>query len=334
MGEMQYSPLGQTGLKVSRISYGGAGLGNIYTHTETEDGIRCVRKAVDEYGINYFDTSPSYGLGSLGEKWLGAALADGYRDRVILASKCGDYYAGDTRESWFRDCSGKTIRAQIEGQLRRLRTDHLDVLQLHDVDSQPLDRVLEDAVPAMEQLRKEGKTRFLGVTSIHMPSLRYILEHTESMDLVLTFARYNLMDTSLLGFFDDLRKKQGFALLNCSVLFMGVLTEKAIRGEYLTSRGLLRHEGGERTLRALREAAELCAQAGTDLGSLAFQFGCDCPCCDSTVVSMARTERLDQNMALLSRPYDRVLAEQVSGILKYASLIPESFGIVTPEEKI
>ncbi len=334
MYEMEYSPLGKTGLMVSRISYGGAGLGNIYTGTDEDDAVRCVRRAVDEYGINYFDTAPSYGLGALGEKRLGKALEDGYRDRVVLASKCGDYLAGDARESWVRNCSGEAVRIQLEHQLRRLRTDHLDVLQIHDIDSHPLDRLLEDTIPAMERLRREGKVRFLGITSIHLPSLRYILERTESMDVVLTFGRYNLMDTSLVGYFDDLRARKGFGLLNCSVLFMGLISEKTISGEYRTTEVMSRREGFEKTRKALEQAAAVCAEAGTNLASLGVQFGCDCPFCDSTLISMARTSRLDQNMELLKRPYDRALAGKVSSILKSASLIPDSFGIVRPEDKI
>ena len=335
---MEYSLLGRTGLRISRIGYGGAALGNCYTPVETEDGIACVHKAIEEYGINYFDTSPSYGRGSLAETRLGEALAGGWREKIVLATKCGDYHRtrADGEDEFFRDYTPGTIRTQLELQLRRLRTDYVDVLQLHDINAANLDALLSDALPEMRRLQKEGKVRFLGITSIDLDDLRYILERTDDIDVVLTFGRYNLMDQELVGYFDDLREKKGFALLNCSVLFMGMLTRSFLDPENPKWQYIRKREGTGPAIRAIEEAAALCGRHGVDIGSLGVQFGCDCPFCDSTLISAGRTERLDQNMALISQPYDRALAEEVRGILGRADIMPWIFhrtGKQTEERK-
>lgn len=335
---MEYVPLGRTGLRISRIGYGGAALGNSYTPVETGDGIACVHKAIEEYGINYFDTSPSYGRHSLAEARLGEALAGGWREKVILATKCGDYHRDrmDGEDEYYWDYSSRNIRAQLEHQLRRLRTDYVDVLQLHDINAANLDALLDDAIPEMKRLQREGKIRFLGITSIDLDDLRYVLERTDDIDVVLTFGRYNLMDQGLVGFFDDLREKKGFALLNCSVLFMGMLTRSFLDPENPRWKYMRKREGVGPAIQAIEEAAALCDRNGVDIGSLGVQFGCDCPWCDATLISAGRTERLDQNMMLIQQPYDRGLAEEVRSILGRVDIMPWIFhrtGKQTEERK-
>ncbi len=325
--EMEYAPLGRTGLMVSRIGYGGAALGNMYTRVDTEDGITCVHKSIDEYGINYFDTSPSYGKCSMAETRLGEALAGGYRERVILATKCGDYQrpCADGESSYTVDFSGRTVRKELEGQLRRLRTDYVDVLQAHDIDKADPKALLEDVLPEMRKLRDEGKIRFLGITSRDLKCLRETLEQANDIDVVLTFGRYNLMDVSALTCFDDLQAKLGFALLNCSVLYMGLITQNFLERKHRFMHFYESRPDFEEKWKGFEKAGAMCRERGIDLGELALQFGCDCDRFDTTLISAGRTERLDQNMALINAPYDREFALQVSEILQKCSFLP-AFG--------
>ena len=108
---------------------------------------------------------------------------------------------------------------------------------------------------------------------------------------------------------------------------MGILTKSILKMDPDSFRYKFYH-GFEETraaLRAVEEASNLCEKHGSDLGTLGVQFGCDCPFCDSTLISAGRTERLDQNMALISQPYDRALAEEVREILGRANIIPSTF---------
>ena len=322
--KMEYNTLGRTGLLVSRIGYGGAALGGCYTPVETEDGIACVHKAIDEYGINYFDTSPSYGQGGMGEMKLGEALSGGWREKVILATKCGDYNRPDAggQFAYQMDFTPIAIRKELENQLRRLRTDCIDVLQVHDVDKTTVRIVTEELLPEMARLRDEGKIRFLGITGRKLTTLREILQRSDLVDVVLTFGRYNLMDTSAESFFDDLQKEKGFALLNCSVLYMGMLTRKFLERRHRFMAIYEARPDFTEKFRGFQIVDGMCRARGVELAELALQFGCASPRFDSTLISAGRTARLDQNMKLISTPFDEAFAREAHEILRECSFIP------------
>src|SRR5450631_4194396 len=122
---MEYRQLGETELKISILGFGASPLGNAFRATDPAEGKAAVHLAV-ERGINFFDSSPYYGL-TLAETRLGEALA-GRRDRVILATKCGRYGFSEF------DFSAKRVIASMDESLRRLQTDYVDLFQAHDVE--------------------------------------------------------------------------------------------------------------------------------------------------------------------------------------------------------
>jgi L-galactose dehydrogenase len=122
---MEYRKLGRTGLMVSVVRYGTAPLGDMYGSSNDSAALRSAYRAVDA-GINFFDSSPSYGKG-LAEERLGKVLR-GRRQEVIVGTKAGKYGADEL------DFSADRIRRGFEDSLRRLGTDYVDILQLHNVE--------------------------------------------------------------------------------------------------------------------------------------------------------------------------------------------------------
>ena len=160
---MEYRTLGRTGLKVSRLGFGGApiGLQGYLTPDDREDEAFCagavaaLREAV-ERGINYFDTAPGYGEGR-SERLMGEALA-GVRERVVLATKYGFHPAR----------SIGTYTDGLGASLENLRTDHVDVLQLHGgyFDDETADAVLDSGVlDWARQMQARGLCRATGITA-------------------------------------------------------------------------------------------------------------------------------------------------------------------------
>ena len=152
-----YRPLGNTGIFMSDISFGGASI----------DNSDVVTRAV-ERGINYFDTSPDYSkTGS--EQTIGKALKS-VRDKVFIASK---FCTADGHLPM--DAPVTEIIRAVEGSLARLQTDYLDVCLIHEVNS--IDRLMAPTFhEAFDRLKEQGKVRFLGVSS-HTPNLEAVMRH-------------------------------------------------------------------------------------------------------------------------------------------------------------
>ncbi|GMU40049.1 MAG: aldo/keto reductase [Chloroflexota bacterium] len=156
--------LGRTGLEVTTLGYGAMSLDDRFGRAVTEDEARTILNAVLDSGINLIDTSPDYGPS---EAYIGAAIAH-RRDEYVLASKVGcpvDVDAGQQGHVYTR----RNVIAGVEQSLRRMRTDHLDIVQFHGSPSRAaLD---EDGVlDALEALRRDGKVRFIGMSGT-LPNL-------------------------------------------------------------------------------------------------------------------------------------------------------------------
>lgn len=170
---MNYRRLGRTGLEVSEVGLGGAGLGHAWGATTDAECVQAVRRAL-ELGINFFDTSPVYGAGK-SEENLGAGL-DGQRGRVVVATKARLKSEGELGNM------AAALRLSVEASLRRLRTDYVDILQIHHQVGRARGRYLAVVDPPIEAIRLstadglvfaevcrslvcEGKVRFLGITA-------------------------------------------------------------------------------------------------------------------------------------------------------------------------
>lgn len=164
--------LGHTGLVVSRLGYGSMELAGPprARSIDERDAIRFVSRVVD-LGITYIDTSIDYGLS---ERIIGKAL-EHRRGDVILATKCGCQVGVDERqEGESHTFTPENITAGIEQSLKRLRTDHLDVVQVH---GSPTRKELEDlgAIDALMKMQQQGKVRHLGISS-RLPQLADFIE--------------------------------------------------------------------------------------------------------------------------------------------------------------
>lgn len=202
---------------------------------------------------------------------------------------------------------------EFPSQLKRLQTDYIDLYQIHDCIHAAPEMLLGDTIPALLRLKEKGYIGHIGITGRFLRCMKELKEKCDEIECLLTFGNYNLMDTSMVGYFDELRREKNIGLLNCSVLFMGALTRQALTEPHGLGGDMLKWNAQFRPY--LEQAIELCDRKGVNIGELAVQFGCDCPMCDSTILSVARRKRLKQNMALVGKSYDKDLAFQVHEIL-------------------
>lgn len=189
---MEYTHLGRTGLKVSRLCLGTMNFG---PHTTEADSFAIMDRALDE-GINFFDTANVYGQ-KRGEgvteniigRWL--AQGGGRREKIVLATKVYGTMGDWPNESRL---SAYHIKRACDESLRRLQTDHIDLYQMHHIDR---DAPWEEIWQAMEQLVQAGKVIYVGSSNFagwHITQANYEAKMRHFMGLVCEQSLYNLAD--------------------------------------------------------------------------------------------------------------------------------------------
>lgn len=219
---MKYRTLGTTGLSVSEIGFGCWGIGGVapgtksYGPTDDAESIRTLHRAL-ERGVNFYDTSDLYGRGH-SEQVIAAAF-HGRRQDVRIASKVG--FVVDANGQQHQEFWPEHIRSAIEGSLRRLRTDCIDLYQLHDP---PMDELLADPRPIemMHALRAEGKIRAWGISARSPADGLVAVEHFHAPAIQVNF---NMIDQRALqnGLLDAC-VRQGTGLIARTPLCFGFLT--------------------------------------------------------------------------------------------------------------
>ncbi len=197
-----FRPLGNTGLEISDISFGCAGL----------DNPDVVKRALDR-GINYFDTSPDYSRAG-SERTLGQGIRGYQRDKLCIVSKfctTGGHLSNTTPV--------KDVMAAVEASLQRIGTDYLDLAHIHACNS--IDRLMNPNIhEAFDRLKDQGKLRFLGVSS-HTPRLEEVMRHAvDSRRFDVIMVAYNFRNwPKLTTIFRDAKKKG-----------VGVVAMKTLKG--------------------------------------------------------------------------------------------------------
>ena len=188
---MQKRTLGRTGIEVSLLGFGCGAVGGLMVKGSAADQERAVARAL-ELGINYFDTAAMYGNGE-SERNLGHVLKS-LKPELTLGTKVRVPAAE-------RGNIGAAVTASLEASLQRLQRDHVDLFQLHNhimVDGSGADLtpqiVLGEVVPAFERLRRQGKTRFFGITAVGDTAALHQVVDARAFDTAQV--SYNLLNPS------------------------------------------------------------------------------------------------------------------------------------------
>jgi aryl-alcohol dehydrogenase-like predicted oxidoreductase len=212
--------LGRQGLEVSAIGLGCMGMSQSYGVPDDAESVATIHRAL-ELGLTFFDTAEVYGPFT-NEELLGRAL-EGRRDRAVIATKFGWEIGGNTRGGL--DSRPAHIREAVEGSLRRLRTDRIDLLYQHRVDPAV---PIEDVVGTMADLVREGKARYLGLSEAGAETIRRA--HAVHPIAALQ-SEYSLWERNLETEIIPLLRELGIGLVPFSPLGRGFLTGTARRAE-------------------------------------------------------------------------------------------------------
>ena len=302
---MQYNLLGNTGLNVSRMSFGASSLSSVFHAVDESEAIKAVHAALDA-GINYFDVAPAYG-GTVSERVLGKALNGIDRSRYYLSTKVGKYTDPNDYGNDVLDYSAKRIYQSIEESAVRLGTDYFDIIHIHDIEYQNrkhTEWALTEGLDTVHQLKKEGR---IGTVSfgIYPMDLWQRIFNDYKIDAALVHNHYCINDTSLLQLL-PIAKEKGIGIINASPFGSGLLTDSGPADWHPANKE-------ERVI--FSRAAALCQEHETSIAKLAMQFSSRHADIPTTMFSSSNPQSVLRNIQWSEEPLDNELLIKVQEVL-------------------
>lgn len=284
---MTYTQLGKTDLIVSKVCFGCWQLSpRFWGEVPLEPWHDAIKAALD-VGVNFIDTADAYGNG-YAEASLGEFLdAEGLRDRFVIATKFYWNFEGEERHP---DTRYEYILRECEASLKRLKTDRIDLYQIHAYD--PL-TVPEEVAAAFGRLKKEGKVRWFGVSNQNAEQMRMYNRHFEVSSLQ---PPYSLLARGVEQ--NELPYCQGerIGVIPYSPLFRGLLTGKYSRNHKFTdSRADAPYFNGDRFQRimdGLDELRPIADNLGLDLAQLAIRWVATHPAVTAPIVGIKTADHI------------------------------------------
>ncbi|MEP7047339.1 MAG: aldo/keto reductase [Ilumatobacteraceae bacterium] len=308
---MQHVRFGRTGLKVSRLCLGTMTFG----YQCDDETSFAIMEAADEAGITFFDTADVYPLGASPDVYgatedLIGRWMSGRRDRFIVATKC---YFPTGPKPWDAGNSRKNIIRALEASLRRLRTDYVDLYQLHSWDA---DTPIDETLQALDDVVRSGKVRYVGCSNFLAYQLARSLGRSEALGTVKFVSvqpRYNMLfrenERELLPLCAD----DAVAVIPYNPLAGGFLTGKHRAGAPTEgSRFTLGTAAGryqerywnDRMFNVIEELRPIAEGAGVSMATMAVQWVLANPTITSPIIGASRPEQLEDSVAAVDSPLD------------------------------
>jgi D-threo-aldose 1-dehydrogenase len=313
--------IGTTSLRVTQFGLGGTTLGNIYSAVEEQDALDTIDAAY-QAGVRYFDTAPLYGYG-LSELRLGKGIARYPRDQVVVSSKVGwslvplepgqqqaiDIFAKALPFRGVIDYSREAVLRSFEESLKRLNTDRIDVVLMHDPDEaisiQPsrdpyevshFDEAMKNAYPILDDLRRRGVIKAIGV-GMNQWQMLSDFARAGDFDCFLLAGRYTLLEQGPVNKFLPLCEKKKISVIIGGPYNSGILATGAVDGAYYNYQ-----PAPPPMLARVRRIEEVCVRHGVALQAAALQFPFGHPAVTSIIPGARSVAELQANIAHFQQP--------------------------------
>ena len=288
--------LGRTELEVTCLGMGGAGFGS--GNVTDDEAVAAVHRAID-LGINYLDTAPLYGES---ERRVGLALANGWREKIYLATKTG------THPEWRGDFSGAGTRRSVENSLRLLGTDYLDVCLVHDPDSMDPVVAKGGALDELQKMREEGLLKFIGL-GVRQHEFHKIAIETGVVDVILTYLDYTLLSQTANDWLLPLAAENDIGIINGSPIAMGLLS--GVEPDVSAERMHLGTSDAEKAHRLWQWATD----NNLNLLNFAIQFCFRQPRIAMSLTGSKNATEVEQNFAAATTPVPDDVWEKLQALL-------------------
>jgi 1-deoxyxylulose-5-phosphate synthase len=304
---MEYRSLGRTGVKISALCLGGDNFGN---PTSESESIAIINRSIDA-GINFIDTSNSYAKGE-SERIIGRALEqNGHRQQVLIATKA-HYPVGPGPND--RGNSRLHLLSACEQSLRRLKTDYIDLYQLHRPS---FDIPVDETLAALTDLVRQGKVRYVGSSTAPAWKVMESLMVSEMKGYVRFVSEqppYNLLDRRIENELVPLSQAYGLGLLPWSPLAMGLLAGRYSEGSSYPADSRASLRGGiyadRITTRAIlvgNKFVQLAQSVGMSPAQLAVLWVKDQPGITAPLIGPRTLGQLEHLMPVLEMSLDEAL---------------------------
>ena len=294
---MQFRNLGKTGLKLSTLGFGASSLGQEFRKVDLAEAMRSVHVAL-ELGMNFIDTSPFYGRGT-SECLLGFVLRDIPRDKYILGTKLGRY------DSSHFDFSAKRVAESVDVSLKRMGVDHIDIMLCHDIEFVEMSQIVNETLPALRKIQKEGKVKYIGISGYPMNIFKYVLDRAP-LDVVLSYNHYTLQNSMFSDLVPYLKSKN-----------VGIMNAAPFSARLLTNQSLPAwHKATPEVRRIAKAASDHCTSKGIDIAQLALQYSIANEDMTTCIVGSASPDNVRKWVKWAEQPIDQTLLKEVLAILK------------------
>jgi D-threo-aldose 1-dehydrogenase len=309
-------PLGRTAVRVTRLGFGGAPLGNLFRALDDRQATDAVRSAWAA-GVRYFDTAPLYGSG-LSERRIGAALAGEPRDAFVLSTKVGRRLVprpanAPALESAYVDVpplvpafdyTAEAVRGTLAGSLERLGVGRVDVVLIHDLgpvthgddDARRYAEAMDGAYRVLHDLRAEGAIRAIGVGANEWAVLERCARDGD-FDCFLLAGRYSLLEQTALDSFLPLCARREIGVIVGGPYNSGILASGARPGatyNYVPAPPVV--------LERVRRLEQVVAAHGVPLAAAALQFPFHHPAVAAVIPGARSAREVEENLRLLRHP--------------------------------
>ncbi len=295
---MEYRTLGESDLKVSVLGYGAWGIGGkpFWKTVDEPEALKSITTAF-ETGINFFDTAPVYGFG-YSEKIIGKALA-GVRKNVIIATKCGLRWDKEELGSISRRATRESIMEEIDMSLERLKTDYIDLYQVHWPDT---DTDVKETMEALNEIKEQGKIRYIGVSNYSVSLMEESLKYGEIVSLQ---PMYNMVERDIEKDSLPFCIKNNIGVITYSPLASGVLTGKYNENTTFTDwrgKGIIGHFTDDiyrSNIQKIQKIQKIAEKLGKTMGNLAINWLINQEGVTTSIVGIKRSVQITENLGAL-----------------------------------
>lgn len=324
---MIYRSTSKFPINISVIGLGCWGISgpSVWKDSNDSDSIKIVHKAL-ESGVNFFDVAPVYGFGHA-EEILGKALKNFPRDKVVIATKCGLIW--DEQKRITRCLKPSSIFKEIDESLKRLKTDYVDLYQLHWPDP---NTPVEETMDALIELKKVGKIRYIGLSNFSVDTAQRLLDHISSMQ-----GLYNMFERNAMSYHNialeyrtekevlPFCERNGLAFLPYSPLMQGVLTGDVSYTEKFTdvraANPKLVGDNLKKYIQVVEKLKEMGLQIGKPVNEIAINWLIKHKVITSIIAGATKPEQLEENLKALDWEMDDELFNKVERIVLESSIL-------------